>query len=181
MARTLAYVDALAAAGRYTLMVWPTHCEIGSWGHNVHAAVRAAYNGWEERTLRSVYTVVKGSNPWTEHYSAIEAEVPDASDEATLTNRALLGVLGGAERLFIVGEAGSHCVKATTEHIVAHWDPRQLSRLVLVADCMSPVSGFETQHDQFLRDMAARGVQLARAADVLPELRDNAARPAAPR
>ena len=178
MPRTLAYLDALEAAGRYTLMVWPTHCEIGSWGQNVHAAVRAAYNGWEERTQRSVYKVLKGSNPWTEHYSAIEAEVPDAADTATQANAALLGELRGAERLFIVGEAGSHCVKATTEHLVAHWDARELARLVLVVDCMSPVSGFETQYAGFLRDMAARGVQLATAADVLPELLANATRTA---
>jgi nicotinamidase/pyrazinamidase len=43
-ARAAAYVDALESRGRYTLMVWPVHCEIGSWGHAVHAAVRAAYN-----------------------------------------------------------------------------------------------------------------------------------------
>ena len=50
--RALDYLDALERAGRYTLMVWPVHCEIGSWGHNVHAAVRAAYNRtayWDER------------------------------------------------------------------------------------------------------------------------------------
>ncbi|MBO1925727.1 hypothetical protein J4711_13650 [Staphylococcus epidermidis] len=29
--RTLAYLDQLEAQGSYTLMVWPMHCEIGSW------------------------------------------------------------------------------------------------------------------------------------------------------
>ncbi|MBC7666045.1 MAG: cysteine hydrolase, partial [Caulobacter sp.] len=174
LARALAYLDALEAAGRYTLMVWPTHCEIGSWGQNVHAAVRAAYNGWEERTLRTVHKVDKGSNPWTEHYSAIEADVPDPLDPGTQVNQALLGRLAGAERLYITGEAGSHCVKATTEHIVAHWDPRQLARLVIVTDCMSPVGGFEAQHDAFIAAMAARGLRTATAAEVLAELLDNA-------
>ena len=46
--RALAYLDELERRGRYTLMVWPVHCEIGSWGHNVHAAVKAAYNAWED-------------------------------------------------------------------------------------------------------------------------------------
>ena len=32
--QVLAYLDKLEAKGRYTLMVWPTHCAIGSWGHN---------------------------------------------------------------------------------------------------------------------------------------------------
>ncbi len=69
--RALAYLDALQQAGRYQLMVWPVHCEIGSWGQNIHAAVRAAYNAWEVSNLQVVAKLSKGSNPWTEHYSAV--------------------------------------------------------------------------------------------------------------
>src|SRR5690606_8460505 len=31
--RVQAYLDELEARGRYTLMIWPVHCEIGTWGH----------------------------------------------------------------------------------------------------------------------------------------------------
>ncbi len=172
--RVLAYLDTLEAAGRYTLMVWPVHCEIGTWGHNIHAAVHAACNRWEDAAHGIVNMVGKGSNPWTEHYSAIQAEVPDAEDDSTQSNRALLDLLAQADRVYITGEAGSHCVRATTEHIVAACAPQDLGRLVLVTDCMSPVTGFEAQYREFVRDMAARGVQLATAADVLPELLENA-------
>lgn len=174
--RTLAYLDALEAAGRYQLMIWPVHCEIGSWGHNVHAAVRAAYNRWEEASLGVVAKIVKGSNPWTEHYSAIEAEVPDAADPATQRNQALIADLARADKIYIVGEAGSHCVKATTEHIADGFGPQAVSKLVLVTDCMSPVAGFDPQYQAFLQAMQARGVQLAQSADVLQELLLNAGR-----
>lgn len=174
--RVLAYLDALEASGRYTLMVWPVHCEMGSWGHNVHDDVRRAYNRWEESTLQSVNLIVKGTNPWTEHYSAIQAEVPDQEDATTLLNRELLASLASADRVYICGEAGSHCVKATTEHIVAHLPAQQRSKLVLLRDCISAVSGFEAQYASFLQDMAAQGVQIATAAEVLPELIANAAR-----
>ncbi|MBI1889863.1 MAG: cysteine hydrolase [Burkholderiales bacterium] len=174
--RVLAYLDALEAAGRYTLMVWPVHCEIGSWGHNVHADVRAAYNRWEDGALGIVNKVVKGTNPWTEHYSAIQAEVPDEEDESTQLNRGLIDLLAQADRVYIAGEAGSHCVKATTEHIVANFDRASVSKLVLVRDCMSAVTGFDVQYQGFVQDMAARGVQIAQAADVLPELLANANR-----
>jgi nicotinamidase-related amidase len=174
--RVLSYLDALETAGRYTLMVWPVHCEIGSWGHNIHADVRAACNRWEDSALGIVNMVVKGTNPWTEHYSAIQAEVPDAEDESTQLNRGFIELLARADRIYIAGEAGSHCVKATTEHIVANFAPEQLSKLVLLTDCMSAVGGFEAQHRSFVEDMAARGVQLATAADVLPELKANANR-----
>ena len=172
--RVRAYLAALETAGRYTLMVWPTHCEIGSWGHNVHADVRAAYNRWEERSLATVNKIVKGTNPWTEHYSAIEAEVPDPDDESTQVNAAFVAQLAGCDRVFITGEAGSHCVRATTEHLVAHWDPAQLSKLVLVTDCMSPVAGFDAQYRDFVNAMRAQGLGIAQAGDVAAELIDNA-------
>jgi len=174
--RTLAYLDALEARGRYTLMVWPVHCEIGSWGHDVHADVRAAYNAWEEERLAVVEKINKGSNPWTEHYSAVQAEVPDDGDPDTQLNRALIARLDAADTILITGEASSHCVKATTEHIVQNLPSGRADRVVLVTDCMSPVGGFEAQHAAFLADMRARGVQLATAADVLPMLTANAAR-----
>ncbi len=172
--RVMRYLEQLESAGRYTLMVWPTHCEIGSWGQNVHGAVRAAYNAWEESTLHTASKIVKGTNPWTEHYSAIRAEVPDADDDSTQLNSAFIAALAASDRVYITGEAGSHCVKATTEHIVEHWDPAALSKLVLVTDCMSPVTGFEQQYQDFIVAMRARGVQVAQAGDVVAELTANA-------
>ncbi|CDG84724.1 cysteine hydrolase [Janthinobacterium agaricidamnosum] len=178
--RVLAYLDALEAAGRYTLMVWPVHCEIGSWGHNVHDDVRSACDAWEEAALGIAAKVSKGSNPWTEHYSAVMAEVPDADDPATQFNVGLVENLNRSAILYICGEASSHCVKATTEHIADYVEQQggraALSKLVLLTDCMSPVSGFEDQHHAFLRDMAARGLRLAHAEDILPELLNNAGR-----
>jgi nicotinamidase/pyrazinamidase len=163
--RTLQYLDALEAQGRYTLMVWPVHCEVGSWGHGVHADVLAACGAWQLQRQRAVRNVFKGTNPWTEHYSAIEAEVPDDADESTALNTALLRPLGQADVLLIAGEASSHCVRSTTEHIVQHL-PRlqplwQASQVVLLTDGMSPVAGFEAQHRAFLEGMRAAGATLA--------------------
>jgi nicotinamidase-related amidase len=172
--RALAYLDALEAAGRYRLMVWPVHCEIGSWGAAVHADVRAAYNRWEERTLGVVTKLGKGSNPWTEHYSAVMAEVPDDDDPATQLNRGFIATLAQADTVYITGEAGSHCVRATTEHIAANLDAAGRARLVLVTDCMSPVAGFEAQYQDFLAAMSQAGVRLATSAQVLQELQANA-------
>lgn len=171
--RVLAYLDALEANGRYTHMVWPVHCEIGSWGHNVHDDVRRAYNAWEEARVGMVAKVCKGSNPWTEHYSALKAEVPLADDPATQLNTAFVASLRQADRVLIAGEAGSHCVKATTEHIVENFAAAELGKLVLLTDCMSPVAGFEAHYVAFVDDMRRRGVQIATSAEILPELLAN--------
>lgn len=161
--RTLAYLDALEAAGRYTLMVWPAHCEIGTWGHNVHAAVRAACQRWEDRRLRTTLAVNKGSNPWTEHYSALQAEVPDPADPGTQLNRALIAQLDQADSIVIAGEASSHCVRATTEHLAQHLPSGRIDKLLLVTDAMSPVAGFESQAQDFIDTMRRQGARTADA------------------
>jgi nicotinamidase-related amidase len=161
--RTLAYLDALEAQGRYSLMVWPLHCEIGSIGHGVHADVLSACRQWQSQRQHAVRHVFKGMNPLTEHYSAICAEVPDAQDPETQLNTALLQQLAQADTLVIAGEAGSHCVRATTEHIVQHiaplWGAEDFSRIVLLTDCISPVAGFEAAQETFLQQMHAIGVR----------------------
>jgi len=171
--RVLSYLNQLESSGRYRLMVWPIHCEIGSWGQNVHFDVRTAYNLWEEKTLRKVNKIFKGSNPWTEHYSAIKSEVPDIEDKKTQLNIGLLASLSKADRIYIAGEAGSHCVKATTEDIVDYLSPDYISKLVIIADCISPVSGFEIQQQKFFKSMKERGVRISNSAEVLIELQDN--------
>ena len=169
--RAQAYLDALDARGRYTLMVWPVHCQMGSWGHGLHAAVLAACNRWEERSLSPVRVVHKGDHPYTEHYSALEAEVPDPAVPTTQLNRTLLARLDLAGTLLVAGEASSHCVKATVEHLVQHLPSGQPQRLRLLRDAMSPVTGFDAQAETFFTAMAAAGVRSVSCADLMADSR----------
>lgn len=164
--RVQAYLDALEARGRYTLMVWPVHCELGSWGHNVHGALQQALVAWQLECQRHAHFVLKGMNPWTEHYSALQAEVPDPGDPGTQLNRALVERLDACDELWIAGEASSHCVKATVEDLVEHLPSRQFGKLVLIRDGMSPVAGFEAQAEDFIARMRAQGLRIASAAEL---------------
>ncbi len=160
--RVLAYLDALEARGRYTLMVWPIHCEFGTWGNNVHDAVQTAIHAWEERSGCNVDYILKGQNPWTEHYSAVMAEVPLADDSATHLNQGLVTWANDAEWLLVAGEASSHCVRATVEHLLEHLSgplATHIDRIVLLSDCMSPVAGFEAQAEAFATAVRHRGAQ----------------------
>ena len=168
--RVLAYLDALEAGGRYQLMIWPVHCEIGAWGHNVQDAVRAAYNRWEQATLQPVRKVFKGMNAWTENYSALQAEVPDAEDPGTQLNTELIAWLDAADQILIAGEASSHCVRATTEHLVDNIPWGNAGKLVLLEDCMSSVGGFQPQADAFLASMRARGAKVTSSTEWLHTL-----------
>ncbi len=160
------YLQALERQERYTHMVWPVHCEIGSWGHAVHPQVQAACAAWQLQRQRAASSVFKGMNPWTENYSALQAEVPDPQDPATQLNTRLLAALDSAELLLVAGQASSHCVRATTEHLLEHLPGGRPQRIVLLTDCMSPVAGFEAQHQAFLAAAEAQGVQLADSSQI---------------
>lgn len=164
--RVAAYLQALERQGRYTHMVWPVHCEIGSWGHGVHAQVLAACGAWQRQRQRATTAVFKGMNPWTENYSALQAEVPDPLDPGTQLNTRLLAALASADLLLIAGEAGSHCVRATTEHLLQHLPGARPERLVLLTDCMGPVAGFEAPYRAFLAAAQAQGVRLANSSEI---------------
>lgn len=164
--RVTSYLDALEQRGRYTHTVWPVHCEIGGWGHGVHASVLAACGEWQQQRQRATTAVFKGMNPFTENYSALQAEVPDPADPSTQLNARLLAELDRSDLLLIAGEASSHCVRATTEHLLQHLASGRPERIVLLTDCMSPVAGFEAQHQAFLAAAQAQGVTLADSSEM---------------
>jgi nicotinamidase-related amidase len=167
-AESLAYLDALERNGRYRLIVWPVHCVLGTWGHNIHGAVADELARWELATQRTVFRVLKGLNPMTEQYSAVQAEVPIAGDPRTQKNLALIeGARPGAGLLLVAGEAASHCVAATMEHLFQALTADERRRVVILSDCMSAVPGFEAQARTFFDDARAQGARLMTAAEAL--------------
>lgn len=160
--RTKAYVEKLGAS-----MVWPEHCLVGSWGHNVHAGLMTALDGWSRHSQRPVNWVLKGLNPFTEHFSALKAEVPDPADPGTWLNEALVQALASADQILVAGEALSHCVAGTVRDLADVIGPEGTRKLVLLSDCSSPVRGFEPQAKGFVAEMRQRGMRVARSADFL--------------
>ena len=79
----LAYTSALEARGKFTLCIWPEHCLIGSPGHNIVPNVHAAAVEWTKLSLKPVQYVMKGTNSFTEHYSALKAEFELPYDPTT--------------------------------------------------------------------------------------------------
>ncbi len=165
--RTLAYLDALSSSGRYPHTVWPEHCLIGSEGHAVVSDLFESFQEWAARFAMVDY-VTKGSNPWTEHFSAVQAEVPDPDDPSTQTNLRLIHTLEEADAVLLAGEASSHCLANTVRDIVtAFGDPAMVRKLHLLVDATSPVPGFESYADDFLRDMRALGMRITTCRDAI--------------
>lgn len=171
--RTLNYLDTLEANGRYICTVWPDHCRIGTWGHNVYEPLEKALSKWEEKHLAIVDYVTKGSNPHTEHYSAVKAEVPDPADPFTQINTRLLQVLEEADLLLVGGEADSHCVLNTVKDIVAQFAPENVKKIYLLTDCMSSVADppgttlFTDAVAEFHDEMRKKGMQFVKSTEFL--------------
>jgi len=165
---SLQYVKKLEAAGRYPLCIWPPHCLIGTQGQTVIEPLASALKEWAENRIGLVNYVTKGSNPLTEHYSAIRAEVPDPNDPSTQLNTRLIQTLMKADLIVLAGEAGSHCLANTVRDLVNEFgDDSYVKKLVLLRDCTSPVPGFEKLQSDFIDDMTAKGMQLACSTDFL--------------
>ncbi len=165
-ARALEYVQSLKANGRYQLTIWPPHCLIGKPGHNVVTPLAEILTEWEN-TFAMVNYIMKGSNHWTEHYSAVKAEVPDPDDPSTLLNTGLIDELKQADLIACSGQALSHCVANTLRDITANWSQENISKLVLIEDTTSPVPGFEELAQQFLTEMKARGMRTVKSTEFL--------------
>ena len=165
--RFLDYVRTLEKNGRYVLCIWPVHCVIGSWGHGLYPAFSEAIRGWERDNLKNVDFVTKGSNWTTEHYSAVQADVPDSADPSTQLNTGLIQILQEADAILITGEALSHCVCNTVQDIANGFDPENVKKFVLLTDTSSNVPGFENLGEQFVKDMVAKGMQLSTSVDYL--------------
>ncbi|MFO1422996.1 MAG: hypothetical protein U1F70_04955 [Candidatus Competibacteraceae bacterium] len=163
--RALAYARALRDNGRYTLTLWPPHCLIGTWGHGVMPVVAEALRRWEEARFTRVDYVTKGHNPWTEHYSAVRADVPDPDDPGTQLNSRLIQTLENADRVALSGQALSHCVANTVRDIADYLGRESVRKLVLIEDTSSPVPGFEGLAQQFLADLRQLGMGTAKAAE----------------
>ncbi len=160
------YVEQLELNGRYPLCIWPPHTLVGTPGHNVVAPVMTALQGWEQERRGRASFVVKGHNPWTEHYSAVMADVPDPSDPTTQLNTDLIRTLEEADVVLLAGQALSHCVANTVRDIANNFGNESIRKLVLIDDTSSPVAGFEALADDFMREMTARGMQTAKAAEI---------------
>jgi len=169
----LEYAKALEGKGQYPLMVWPEHCLIGTSGHAVQSDLMAALQKWERNEFANIDFVVKGTNPFTEHYGGLMAEVPLASDPATGLNTGLLDVLAKADIVALAGEALSHCVKTTVTQIADNIGADQVKKFHILTDCTSPVPAIPNGPDfpaigkAWLKEMKKRGMVLTTSTEFM--------------
>lgn len=165
------YVHQLQEKAKKDLMIWPYHTMEGALGHMLVAPISEAI-AWHSaaRNAQPTY-VVKGRTMRTEYYGIFGAEIPDLEDPESGLNVTLLDAVMKHDRVYIAGEAKSHCVLETERQLVGHFgnQPELLKRLHFLRDCTSsvqhPTIDFDALAEAELAMMEQQGVQMVLSTD----------------
>ncbi len=152
-------------------MIWPYHTMEGTLGHMLVAPISEAI-AWHSaaRNTQPTY-VVKGRTIRTEFYGIFGAEIPDPEDPESGLNVTLLDAVMKHDRVYVAGEAKSHCVLETERQLVGRSgnQPALLKRLHFLSDCTSsvqhPAIDFDALAEAELAAMKQQGVQLVMSAE----------------
>ena len=137
------YCETLQQEGKKVLVIWPYHTLVGGVSHPLVPAVMEAALFHSMVRQAETHLEAKGSHQMTENYSVLEPEVKAIGN--TLVgelNTAFLELLLKNDRIYIWGEASSHCVAETVwslERYILATDPALLSKIYILEDAMSPV------------------------------------------
>lgn len=166
----LQYTTGLEKNGRAPLCLWPIHCQIGTWGSNIYQPLLDAQNQWCAATAGWVNYITKGQWIWTEHYSGLQADVPDPTRPETQMNTTVVKDAMKADHILWTGWAGSHCLRYTALDAINHFGPASndfVKKSIFFTDASAAVTDipgapvkFSQWRINFLEEMQSRGARL---------------------
>ena len=174
LAAAIEYCERLEKGGKYVLTIWPYHVLEGGIGNallpSIHEA--ALFHGFARR--QDAVFEAKGRHPMTENFSVLSPEVRELQGEKLGEfNARLFDRLMTHDRVYVFGQAKSHCVLSTLRDLEAECrrrDPSLLRRIYILEDGMSPVPAvpgldFPALADAGIRDLGAAGMNVVRTTD----------------
>jgi nicotinamidase-related amidase len=178
----LEYTRKLEASGKYVLTIWPYHTLLGGVSHALVPALMEAAIFHAIARGQPTQFETKGMHPMTENYSVLSPEVRELGGKSVgAFNESLFRALMEYDRVYVFGQAKSHCVLSTLrdmqEHIQAT-DPSLMKKVFILDDAMSPVPppplnplppalDFPRVADRAMREFAAAGMNVVRTNDAV--------------
>ena len=139
----LEYCRKLEDTGRYVLTIWPYHTLLGGVSHALVPALMEASIFHAVARYRQTGFETKGTHAMTENYSVLSPEVRELEGQSVGSfNAAFFQMLMEYDRVYVFGQAKSHCVRSTLMDIREHLlstDPTLIDRIWILEDAMSPV------------------------------------------
>ncbi|MBE9229039.1 isochorismatase [Phormidium sp. LEGE 05292] len=171
------YVQKLSGDRKYPLTIWPYHSMLGGIGHALVSAVEEALFFHNIARCSQTIFELKGSNPLTENYSVLRAEVLEDTNGKPIAqkNINLINQLWEFDAVIVAGQAKSHCVAWTVEDLLTEIrakDPKLAKKVYLLEDCTSPVVipgivDFTEQADAAYQKFADAGMHIVKSTDAI--------------
>ena len=139
----LEYCERLEKTGKYVLTIWPFHTLLGGLSHALAPAFMEAAIFHSIARRRQTHFETKGTHAMTENYSVLSPEVTDLGGQVVGSfNAPFFKMLMDYDRIYIFGQAKSHCVLSTLADIrdhIAATDSALADKVYILEDAMSPV------------------------------------------
>jgi nicotinamidase-related amidase len=137
------YCDKLEASGKYVLTIWPYHVLLGGISHALVPAIMEAAIFHSLVRQQQTHFEIKGEHPMTENYSVLSPEVQELGGQSIGGfNIPFFETLLGYDRVYVFGQAKSHCVRATLldirDRLLAS-QPPLTHKIWILEDAMSSV------------------------------------------
>ncbi len=139
----LEYTKRLEENGKYVLTIWPYHTLLGGVSHALVPALMEAAIFHSLVRLHQPHFETKGTHAMTENYSVLSPEVQELGGKSVGGfNAAFFRLLTDYDRVYVFGQAKSHCVLSTLEDMrlhIANQDPKLADKVWILEDATSPV------------------------------------------
>jgi nicotinamidase-related amidase len=140
---SLEYCKKLESTGKYVLTIWPYHTLLGGLSHALVPAVMEAALFHAHARKHQTHFETKGTHAMTENYSVLSPEVTEVGGQVVGGfNTPFFKMLMEYDRVYVFGQAKSHCVLSTLNDIQEHLqktDPKLAQKIWILEDAMSPV------------------------------------------
>jgi len=140
---SLEYTKRLESTGKYVLTVWPFHTLLGGVSHALVPSVMEAAIFHSVARNRQTHFETKGTHAMTENYSVLSPEVTELGGQPVGGfNAPFFKMLLEYDRIYVFGQAKSHCVLSTLNDMrdrIQATDPSLADKIWILEDAMSPV------------------------------------------
>ncbi|MCU0437516.1 MAG: nicotinamidase [Raineya sp.] len=155
--KSLEYLKKLEKEGKYLHFIWNPHCLVGSLGASIDEKVMQATLTWSKTTGKDYIAFYKGLHPYSEHFGIFAAQIPDVHVAETQLNKNLINQLLEYEKVYVAGEAKSHCVATSIQQAI-DFAPELVQKMVIIEDCMSDVTGLGYLGEPTYKQAKALGI-----------------------
>lgn len=128
------YIEEINKNGK-ELIAWPKHCITYEDGWFICDEVE---NALQKTMKTNIYTIEKGQNKYTEHYSAFKAEYPVEWDDRTQLNTDFLDTLNKYDKVYVCGLAADYCVKESLKDMIEYSEELK-NKIVVLKDCIAAI------------------------------------------